>query len=133
MDAEGEEDAEGEDADGEDERLYCFCQKQSYGDVSLSPYFLVAFLVALKLTLIMQIIACNNEGECPFEWVSFTFFVKHVFFPDVGTTSVPSHVCRHEAADTREVVLFNLRPQDRGQTRGGCPVQDQKAPKKRQW
>jgi hypothetical protein len=28
MDAEGDEDGE-----GEDENLYCFCQKQSYGDV----------------------------------------------------------------------------------------------------
>lgn len=50
MDAEGEEDAEGEDAEGEDERLYCFCQKQSYGDM----------------------IACDNEGECPFEWFHLT-------------------------------------------------------------
>jgi chromatin modification-related protein YNG2 len=31
---EGDEDAEGEDADGDDEKLYCFCQKHSYGDVS---------------------------------------------------------------------------------------------------
>ena len=122
MDAEGEEDAEGEDADGEDERLYCFYQKQSYGDVSRSPYF----FITLKLTLTMQIIACDNEGECPFEWVGFAFLAKRVSFPDIGTTSVPSHVCRHEAADTREVVLFSLRAQDQGQTRGGCPAQDQK-------
>lgn len=120
MDAEGEEDAEGEDAEGEDERLYCFCQKQSYGDVSRSPYF----LIAPKLTLIMQMIACDNEGECPYEWVSFAFLVNRVSFPDVGTSSVPSHVCWHEAADTREVVLFNLRAQDQGQTCGGCPAQD---------
>ncbi|KAJ8522929.1 hypothetical protein ONZ45_g612 [Pleurotus djamor] len=43
VDEEGEEDEE-EDAD--DERLYCFCQKRSYGDM----------------------IACDNEGKCPFEW-----------------------------------------------------------------
>ncbi|GLB34861.1 putative chromatin modification-related protein [Lyophyllum shimeji] len=43
---EGDEDAEGEDAEADDERLYCFCQKQSYGDM----------------------IACDNEGDCPFEW-----------------------------------------------------------------
>lgn len=30
MDAEGEDDAE-----GDDERPYCFCQKPSYGDVSV--------------------------------------------------------------------------------------------------
>ncbi|KAF5381051.1 hypothetical protein D9615_004035 [Tricholomella constricta] len=43
---EGDDDADGEDGDGDDERLYCFCQKQSYGDM----------------------IACDNEGGCPFEW-----------------------------------------------------------------
>ncbi|RDB20954.1 Chromatin modification-related protein YNG2 [Hypsizygus marmoreus] len=43
---EGEGEGEGEDAEGDDERLYCFCQKQSYGDM----------------------IACDNEGGCPFEW-----------------------------------------------------------------
>ncbi|TFK36471.1 hypothetical protein BDQ12DRAFT_667880 [Crucibulum laeve] len=47
LEAEGEADAEGvDDAEGEeDERLYCFCQKHSYGDM----------------------IACDNEG-CPYEW-----------------------------------------------------------------
>ncbi|KAF9001762.1 hypothetical protein BDQ17DRAFT_1426419 [Cyathus striatus] len=55
MDAEGEEDAEGEidgegenfeeGDEGEDERLYCFCQKQSYGDM----------------------IGCDNDN-CPYEW-----------------------------------------------------------------
>jgi chromatin modification-related protein YNG2 len=34
VEEEGDEDAEGEDADGDDEKLYCFCQKHSYGDVS---------------------------------------------------------------------------------------------------
>ncbi|KAG6918146.1 hypothetical protein DXG01_016335 [Tephrocybe rancida] len=43
---EGDDDADGEGDDGDDERLYCFCQKQSYGDM----------------------IACDNEGACPFEW-----------------------------------------------------------------
>ncbi|KAG6898340.1 hypothetical protein C0992_009015 [Termitomyces sp. T32_za158] len=43
---EGEDDAEGEGDDADDERLYCFCQKHSYGDM----------------------IACDNEGGCPFEW-----------------------------------------------------------------
>ncbi|KAG5647249.1 hypothetical protein DXG03_000784 [Asterophora parasitica] len=43
---EAEDDVEGEDGDGDDERLYCFCQKQSYGDM----------------------IACDNEGGCPYEW-----------------------------------------------------------------
>ncbi len=41
-DAEGEEeDAEAEEDDeGEDDKLYCFCQKKSFGDVSV---FLCAF------------------------------------------------------------------------------------------
>jgi len=34
------------DDDAEDERLYCFCQKQSYGDM----------------------VACDNENGCPYEW-----------------------------------------------------------------
>lgn len=42
MDADGEDDAE----ENEDETLYCFCQKQSYGDM----------------------IACDNEEGCPYEW-----------------------------------------------------------------
>ena len=33
-DAEGEDDPEGEDAEEEDTTLYCFCNKQSYGDVN---------------------------------------------------------------------------------------------------
>ncbi len=33
-DAEGEDDPEGEEGDEEDTTLYCFCHKQSYGDVN---------------------------------------------------------------------------------------------------
>ncbi|KAF4618527.1 hypothetical protein D9613_009709 [Agrocybe pediades] len=44
---EGEEEMEEEEEDAEDDKtLYCFCQKTSYGDM----------------------IACDNEGGCPFEW-----------------------------------------------------------------
>ncbi|KAF9053321.1 hypothetical protein BJ165DRAFT_1413483 [Panaeolus papilionaceus] len=43
-DAEPDEGVVEEEA--EDETLYCFCQKQSYGDM----------------------IACDNEGGCPYEW-----------------------------------------------------------------
>ena len=42
MDADGDEDAEEEN---EDETLYCFCQKQSYGDVSICYYRSGIFLV----------------------------------------------------------------------------------------
>ncbi|KDR69284.1 hypothetical protein GALMADRAFT_128759 [Galerina marginata CBS 339.88] len=45
MDAEGEEEGEMEE-DNEDETPYCICQKPSYGDM----------------------IACDNEGGCPYEW-----------------------------------------------------------------
>ncbi|KAF8902812.1 hypothetical protein CPB84DRAFT_1707453 [Gymnopilus junonius] len=45
QDAEGDEDMEAEE-EAEDETPYCFCQKQSYGDM----------------------IACDNEGGCPYEW-----------------------------------------------------------------
>ncbi|KAF8662716.1 hypothetical protein AX16_001158 [Volvariella volvacea WC 439] len=45
-DAEGEEEeGEGEEGDGDD-TLYCFCQRHSFGDM----------------------IACDNEGDCPYEW-----------------------------------------------------------------
>ncbi|KAF9476414.1 hypothetical protein BDN70DRAFT_882463 [Pholiota conissans] len=44
MDADGDE--EGLDEDENDDELYCFCRKQSYGDM----------------------IACDNEGQCPYEW-----------------------------------------------------------------
>ncbi|KAK7043185.1 hypothetical protein VNI00_008539 [Paramarasmius palmivorus] len=48
MAEEEEEDAEveGEEDDDADDKLYCFCQKTSYGDM----------------------IACDNEGSCPYEW-----------------------------------------------------------------
>ncbi|KAF9488496.1 hypothetical protein BDN71DRAFT_1457120 [Pleurotus eryngii] len=47
MEGEAEEEAEEDDEeDADDERLYCFCQKRSYGDM----------------------IACDNEGKCPYEW-----------------------------------------------------------------
>ncbi|KAJ4471473.1 hypothetical protein J3R30DRAFT_3525578 [Lentinula aciculospora] len=50
----GDEDAEGDDDideaddgdEAEDDKLYCFCQRSSYGDM----------------------IACDNEGKCPYEW-----------------------------------------------------------------
>ncbi|XP_006461371.1 hypothetical protein AGABI2DRAFT_222106, partial [Agaricus bisporus var. bisporus H97] len=41
----GDDDIDADD-DAEDERLYCFCQKQSYGDM----------------------VACDNENGCPYEW-----------------------------------------------------------------
>ncbi|KAF8638926.1 hypothetical protein AX17_001838 [Amanita inopinata Kibby_2008] len=44
---EAEENTEMEDVDAEeDDKIYCFCQKKSFGDM----------------------IACDNEGACPYEW-----------------------------------------------------------------
>ncbi|KAJ2919839.1 hypothetical protein MD484_g625, partial [Candolleomyces efflorescens] len=43
-DAEGEEEVEGDE--GDDNRIYCYCQQQSFGDM----------------------IACDNEEDCPYEW-----------------------------------------------------------------
>jgi chromatin modification-related protein YNG2 len=44
-DAEGEDDTEegngDDDEDNEDKRLYCFCQKMSYGEVCVTRYILL--------------------------------------------------------------------------------------------
>ncbi|PPQ71563.1 hypothetical protein CVT26_010420 [Gymnopilus dilepis] len=81
MDAEGDDEVE-EEEDPEDERLYCFCQKQSYGDM----------------------IACDNEGGCPYEWFHLacvglkqptpekwycSVCIKTVKDVDVATTTAP--------------------------------------------
>ncbi|KAF5364597.1 hypothetical protein D9758_005611 [Tetrapyrgos nigripes] len=48
---EGELDGEAEDEeDGDDETLYCICQRKSFGDM----------------------IACDNDTECPYEWFHLT-------------------------------------------------------------
>jgi chromatin modification-related protein YNG2 len=38
MDVDGEGDDDAEVEDDNDERLYCFCRKQSYGDVCFFPF-----------------------------------------------------------------------------------------------
>ncbi|PPQ67591.1 hypothetical protein CVT25_012085 [Psilocybe cyanescens] len=57
-DAEGEEDLEG-DADEEDLTLYCFCHKQSYGDM----------------------IGCDNP-DCPYQWFHITCVGVKTPLPD---------------------------------------------------
>ncbi|KDR84109.1 hypothetical protein GALMADRAFT_236778 [Galerina marginata CBS 339.88] len=57
-DAEGEEDLEGEDAE-EDLTLYCFCHKQSYGDM----------------------IGCDNP-DCPYQWFHITCVGVKTPLPD---------------------------------------------------
>ena len=64
MDADGDDDAEEE---VEDETPYCFCQKQSYGDVSICFRRRVRFS---SNCVSFQMIACDNEDGCPYEWVS---------------------------------------------------------------
>ena len=41
MDADGDEEGDGEE-EVEDETLYCFCRKQSYGDVSFVLYLYIS-------------------------------------------------------------------------------------------
>ena len=50
MDADGDDDAEEEN---EDETLYCFCQKQSYGDVSICYKRSVNFIFFLCLICLL--------------------------------------------------------------------------------
>lgn len=97
----GDEDAEGDDGEGDDERLYCFCQKQSYGDVR----FLVLLCLYNISMVLVQMIACDNEGGCPFEWVSALLLTGR---PIVLTPlmTVPSVLCGYEAANARKMVLF---------------------------
>jgi chromatin modification-related protein YNG2 len=69
-DAEGEDDIEepeeGDDAD--DDKLYCFCQTSSYGDM----------------------IACDNEGSCPYEWFHLSCVGLSKPLPDKWYCSVCS-------------------------------------------
>jgi len=75
-DADGDEDVEGDDAE-EDLTLYCFCHKQSYGDVSINS--LDMFLLSTRrlkytsLTSFQQMIGCDNAA-CPYQWVSLASF-----------------------------------------------------------
>lgn len=52
-DAEGEDDTEegngDDDEDNEDKRLYCFCQKMSYGEVCVTRYILLFFITNFHL------------------------------------------------------------------------------------
>lgn len=88
-DAEGEEDEAGEDGgDAEDQELYCYCQKLSYGEVRRSEFKTVATharAVPLRemvvggsdadhrLRGVVQMIACDNE-ECKYQWVRQSLF-----------------------------------------------------------
>ncbi len=89
-DAEGEDEEAGEDGgDAEDQELYCYCQKLSYGEVRPSESAVArtrAVAVAgrtvpeceamveggdadHRLRGVVQMIACDNE-ECKYQWVS---------------------------------------------------------------
>jgi chromatin modification-related protein YNG2 len=64
---EAEEDAEGEEDDGneEDKNLYCFCQKLSYGTVGIEcrRYRCTLFTIGRP-----QMVGCDDE-ECRYQWV----------------------------------------------------------------
>jgi len=64
---EAEEDAEGEEDDGneEDKNLYCFCQKLSYGTVRIEcPLCRRTSLTVVRL----QMVGCDDE-DCRYQWV----------------------------------------------------------------
>ncbi|EEB88466.1 hypothetical protein MPER_13687, partial [Moniliophthora perniciosa FA553] len=65
-DAEGDEEADGEEDDDADDKLYCFCQKTSYGDM----------------------IACDNEGSCPYEWFHLSCVGLSKPLPEIWYCSV---------------------------------------------
>lgn len=65
---EAEEDAEGEEDDGneEDKNLYCFCQKLSYGTVSVGyPRLQYALFTIFS----PQMVGCDDE-DCQYQWVT---------------------------------------------------------------
>ena len=76
MDADGDDDA---DEENDEETLYCFRRKQSYGDVSIC-YRSVNFLYN---RFSFQMIACDNEDGCPYAWVGIRIncFDKRTDYP----------------------------------------------------
>ena len=82
-DADGEEGGDMEEEENEDETLYCFCQKQSYGDVSGDPYRKNLFSSLLPFS---QMIACDNDDGCPYEWVRF---IQHMLRRTVSHSLYP--------------------------------------------
>lgn len=65
---EAEEDAEGEEDDGneEDKNLYCFCQKLSYGTVGIlecRQYHCTLFTICCA-----QMVGCDDD-DCRYQWV----------------------------------------------------------------
>ncbi|KAF9075440.1 hypothetical protein BDP27DRAFT_1315029 [Rhodocollybia butyracea] len=82
-DAEGDEDLgdadDGDDA--EDDKLYCFCQKSSYGDM----------------------IACDNEDGCPYEWFHLSCVGLSKPLPDKWYCSVCSPLIKMTVTPTVNV------------------------------
>ncbi|KAF9264067.1 hypothetical protein L218DRAFT_987128 [Marasmius fiardii PR-910] len=79
-DAEGDEDAEGEDDEDADDKLYCFCQKTSYGDM----------------------IACDNEGDCPYEWFHLSCVGLNRPVPETWYCSVCSAKLGNSSSTSRK-------------------------------
>lgn len=78
-DAEGEDDLEegmDDSGDAEDKRLYCFCQKLSYGEVgdASSDGLACTWGIALICGYLVQMIACDN-ADCRYQWVSVQLYI----------------------------------------------------------
>jgi len=56
----------------------------------------------------MQMIACDNEGGCPFEWVSLDLHALLRLKMLISLMIVPSFLRGHEAAYTRKMVLLRM-------------------------
>jgi chromatin modification-related protein YNG2 len=67
--ADAEEGGDLEEEENEDETLYCFCQKQSYGDVRVNFLREMSHGSHFRSS---QMIACDNDDGCPYEWVCFS-------------------------------------------------------------
>ena len=69
MDAGEEVEGDGEEGgDPEDQQIYCFCQKLSYGEVRPCCKCIRASLFMMLIRCCAaQMIACDNP-ECPYQW-----------------------------------------------------------------
>jgi len=56
-------------------------------------------------------IACDNEGGCPFEWVRCPSS-SYVYYIMLIALKVPSVVRGLEATDTRKVVLLRVQSKE---------------------
>lgn len=106
-DADGDDDDEGE-GDSEDQRLYCFCQKTSYGEVSFSFLFSQSFVffVSSFYSFIILGTICFTLFSVFFIFVCFSAFSsgRHSSLYDPGSVSAhPPVQCSTPRAGRRVV------------------------------